>query len=128
MNKDSKTFVAGAALAQKRLVKLASGELAYNTATSTDDYIGVNDYAVAEDDNANVILANRGGTVELTAAGAITAGARIYAAADGKVQAVPAVDATYRLVGIALVAATADGDIIECLLCGWAETLTVTGS
>lgn len=126
MNKDSKTFVATAALAQKRLVKLSSGEVVDNTATATDDYIGVNDYAVAAGANACVLLVNQGGSVELTAAGAITAGARIYAAADGKVQALPAAAATYRLVGIALAAATADGDIIECLLCGWSDTEVVT--
>ena len=126
MNKDSKTFVAGADLAQKRLVKLSSGEVVYNTATATDDYIGVNDYAVSDDDNACVILANQGGSVELTAAGAITAGARIYAAADGKVQALPEAAATYRLIGIAIAAATADGDIIECLLCGWSDTEVVS--
>ncbi len=126
MNANSKTFVAGAALAQKRLVKLSSGEVVYNTITSTDDPIGVNDYAVADTEDACILMANQGGTVELTAAGAITAGARIYAAADGKVSAIPEDSATYRLIGIALEAATADGDIIECLLLGWSDTEVVS--
>lgn len=51
--------------------------------------------------------------VKLTASGAITAGAQIVGAADGKIAALTAGAGKY-VCGYALEAATADGHIIEC--------------
>jgi hypothetical protein len=121
-----KTFITGAAVSAKRLVKLSSGEVVHNTATATDDPIGISQYAGADGDAIGVRLINDAGTFECTAAGAITADADVYAAADGKVQALPAAAATYRRIGKALEAATADGDIIEILPYDYQATQTVS--
>jgi hypothetical protein len=55
-----------------------------------------------------VMLGNVGGTRKMVAAGAISAGAPVYGAASGKIAATGTV-----FEGVALEAATADGDIIE---------------
>lgn len=123
---DTRTFTAGADLSDKRLVKLSTGSVVHATATATDDPIGVNDFAVASAGNACIRLLSSDDTQEMTAAGAITLNAAVYAAADGKVQALPAGAGTYRQVGIALEAATADGDIIEVLPYGFNLTKTVS--
>ena len=68
---------------------------------------------------------NKEGTVEICAAGAITKGVDVYAAADGKVQALPVAAATYRHIGIAMAAASGDGSIIEVLLNDTISTETV---
>lgn len=122
-----RTFITGAAVSAKRLLKLSSGEVVHNTVTATDDPIGVSQYAAADGDALAVRFINDDGTFEITAAGAITAGAEVYAADDGKVQALPAAAATYRKIGIALEAATADGDIIEILPYDYQATTVVSG-
>lgn len=119
------TLLAGGTVAAKRLVKLSSATVVYNTATATDRPIGVNQFAVTSGQAAAIKDLKDGGTHEVTAAGAISAGADIYAAADGKVQALPAGNGTYRKVGQAVEAATADGDIIEARLIDDGETTTV---
>jgi hypothetical protein len=70
----------------------------------------------------------RAGTHKITASGAITKGADIYAAAAGKVQALPGTAGTYRKVGFALEAASTDGDIIEAWLDLAGDTTVVSGS
>lgn len=122
-----RTFITGAAVSAKRLMKLSSGEVVHNTATATDDPIGVSCYAGADGDAIGVRLINDAGTFEVTAAGAIDADADVYAADDGKVQALPAAAGTYRRIGKAIEAATADGDIIEILPYDYQATATVSG-
>ena len=122
-----KTFTAGAAFLAFALVQLSSGKVIENTATSTDDPIGVAEFAAAADgDLVTVRLINGPGTFEMIAAGAITSGVDVYAAADGKIQALPADAGTYRRIGKALEAATADGDIIEVLPYDYQATATVS--
>jgi hypothetical protein len=104
-----RTFTAGAALEPRRRVKLSGTSVVY--AGDEEDAIGVTEFRAALGEDITVRLINAGGTFEVTAAGAITAGAAIYPAADGKVEAT---GTTAR--GAALEAATANGDIIECLL------------
>lgn len=57
------------------------------------------------------------GTIEsavtLCAAGAITAGSLVCLAASGKVQTVPETAGTYQIIGIALTAASSDGDAVS---------------
>jgi len=118
------TFTTGAAVSQKRLVKLSSGEVIHNTATYTDAPIGVSEYNAADGDNVAIQTLSTAGTLEMTAAGAITSGVAVYAAAAGKVQAIPTDGGRYRKIGIALEAATADGDIIEILPIGIVEEFT----
>ena len=123
----TRTFTAGAAVSAHALVKLSSGKVVHNTATATDDPVGIAEYAAAADgDDLAVRLINTDGTVEIVAAGAITSGAVVYAADAGKVQALPAAAATYRQIGIALEAAGADGDIIEILPYGFNLTKVVS--
>ena len=97
------------------LVKLSAGTIVKNTATSTDDPIGVSKSAAAVDAYSPVDFLGSGKPIIMIAAGAITLNSDVYAAADGKVQGLPAVAATYRKIGIALEAAAEDGDEILVL-------------
>lgn len=117
-----KTYVAGAALAEARRVKLTTGKLAY--AGSTDVEVGtLRDPALAADQKVAVILRTAQGTVPMIAAGAIAAHALVYAAANGKVA-----DSGTVLVGRnCAVAATADGDVIEVLRIGEASNAAANG-
>ena len=125
-NAGLKAFAAGADVEAHRLVKLSSGDVIHNTATATDDPVGVTQRAADSGDDVTVRTINDSGTFEITAAGAISQGAEVYAAAAGKVQALPAAAGTYRRIGLALEAATADGDIIEILPDDTITTETVT--
>ena len=64
----------------------------------------------------NVLLLGKGPTKKMVASEAITAGEQVFTAAAGKVQDTPT-GATVYLVGTALTAAGADGDIIEVADC-----------
>jgi len=122
-----KAFTVGTGgVTEGALVKLSSGAVVLNTAASTDDPIGVAMDKKSAGDVVAVSFLKSGGSLEMVAAGAISAGAVVYASADGKVQALPAAAATYRQVGIALEAATADGDVIEVLPYGYNNTKTVS--
>jgi hypothetical protein len=63
-----------------------------------------------------VLLLGKGATKKMVASEAITAGEQVFTAASGKVQDTPT-GATVYLVGTALTAAGADGDIIEVADC-----------
>jgi len=63
-----------------------------------------------------VLLLGKGPTKKMVASEAITAGEQVFTAAAGKVQDTPT-GATVYLVGTALTAAAADGDIIEVQDC-----------
>lgn len=118
-NKGPKTFQLGTGGgALYRLVKLDSGDVVLNTATATDDPVGAIvgiDGPGDAGDFAAVQFLKDDGTVPLEAAGAVTQNADVYAAADGKVQALPSVAGDYRKIGIALQAASGDGSVIEVL-------------
>lgn len=64
-----------------------------------------------------VLLLGKGSTKKMVASEAITAGEQVFTAASGKVQDLPGSTATVYLVGTALTAAGADGDIIEVADC-----------
>lgn len=125
-NQGPKSFTVGTGgVSAYRLVKLSSGTVVHNTATSTDDPIGV---ALSEGVAGVVVavdLINKGGTMQIEAGGAITSGALVYAAANGKVTAVPAAAGTYLKIGYALCAASGDGSIIEVLPYDYNATTTV---
>jgi hypothetical protein len=107
------TFTAGEALAIYRRVKLSSGsgtEVEY--ADAGDFSIGVTQEAAASAGLVSVKDVKDGGSQVCVASGAITVGATIYAADDGKVSA----SVTGMAIGYALEAALADGDQIECYL------------
>lgn len=112
-NPGIRTFTAGEILDNKRRVKIKSAtttvppEVEY--ADAGEQHIGITEYAVASGDLVAIKLRTADGTHEMTAAGAFDLGAELYGAADGKVDDVSSGTA----IGIALEAATANGDIIE---------------
>ena len=102
----------GTAIGQYLRVKLSSGVLA--VAGLTDKELGVAEYGVLSGDETGCVrLRTAPGTVPMVAAEALSAGAAVYTAASGKVG--DTATATGFLIGTALTAATADGDIIEVL-------------
>jgi hypothetical protein len=108
----TKTFTAGGALAYGTRVKLGSGVL--SAAGITDKDIGtVETPAFASGDPCTVRLRSAQGTCEMIASEAITAGAAVYTAADGKVSDTAAATSFY--VGEAMETASGDGSIIEVL-------------
>lgn len=102
------------ALAPYLRVKVASGNLAL--AGAYDREIGTLKSraivsGIGASDVGAVVLPNAEGTVKMIASEAVTAYANVYGAASGKVGAT----ANNNFIGIALTAATADGDEIEVL-------------
>lgn len=77
----------------------------------------VADEATAAEEYVALQLLGRGPTKLLVASEAITAGEQVFTAASGKVQDLPGSTATVYLVGTALTAAAADGDLIEVDTC-----------
>lgn len=119
-----KTYIAGEALEEKRLVKLsAAGTVSY--ADAADDAIGVNDFGVLEADYCSVNGLCGCETREITAAGAIDVNTDVFQAADGKIQALPVAAGDYRRIGKSLEAAAGDGSIIEVLPYLVGTTVTV---
>ncbi|GAB6125019.1 DUF2190 family protein [Humidesulfovibrio idahonensis] len=111
-----KTFIVGGAdIPAYRLCKLAAGLLVVMTATATDRPVGATRELIQAGEPGCVKMMTSDGTMEMEAATAITAGSDVYAAADGKVQALPTAAGTYRRIGTALEGASAAGAIIEVL-------------
>jgi hypothetical protein len=113
------TLTAGSALAANIAVKLNSSNLVV-PATAADIPLGYTTDdcdAAASGDAVTIRLHGKGGTVKAKQAGAITNGAAVYMAADGKVQAAPAVPTSgvaYIRIGTKLGPVTgAAGDVIE---------------
>ena len=108
-----KAFEADEAIAQHLRVKLDSdGKV--TVAGLTDKGIGVATRAAfAAGDIIDVALNSKPGTVKMVAIEALDAGATVYSEANGKVQ--DTAQATAFQVGVALEAATADGDVIEVM-------------
>ena len=106
-NNPGKAILASATLAAYRLI---TGAGAYAGADANSDVVGVTQEPAA----SGAYVPTRfltAGTVKLTASGAITANVNVYKAANGKIGTTN----TNKLIGIALEAATADGDVIEVL-------------
>lgn len=95
---------AGAAVKRRRFVSVNSNSNGI-MATAATRVVGVSMNEVAADQ----VLEIADGIVMVEAAGAITAGAAVYAGADGKATAS---DGTAGVAGVALTSATADGEII----------------
>jgi hypothetical protein len=106
----TKTFLTSEAIADYLRVKLSGGALAIAGAGERSLGTNVGGYA-ASGKPCTVGLRNMTGTRKMVAAGAIAQGARIYPAAGGKVNDV----AIGNSEGIALQAATANNDVIECM-------------
>lgn len=110
---DYKTFTSGEAISPFRLVKIASGVVTMCDATEMP--IGVSTRYTPDASPCSVKLITGRGTHKIEALLAVTAGASIYCCENGTVD--DADPGSGLIVGIALEAATAQGDIIECVLC-----------
>lgn len=110
-NKGTKAFVAGEDLARARRVKISSATVVY--ADAGEEAIGTTTKTVDSGSAAPVKLDAAGGSVEVTASGAISEGGNLYAAADGKMSAT----ISGRRQGIALEAAS-DGGVFEMMPTG----------
>ena len=107
----NKAFVNGdTVIPRYTRVKLSSGVLA--VAGATDKELGVLDRRAQANDYASVLLRTAAGTTPMIASEAISAGATVFTADAGKVG--PSATGAFQI-GVALEAATADGDIIEVL-------------
>jgi len=110
-NDGMKAFVAGEALEAFRRVKLSSSEVVYADQSDSDNYIGTTQEKVSDGDMVTVRLKGTGRTSKMVASEAVAEGASLYAADDGKVSDT----ASGNVIGKALEASTADGDVIEVL-------------
>lgn len=115
-------YTAGEALEANRVVQLSTN-VVYQDATAADP-IGVTEYKVASGETVGIRHLAGGHTVEIECAGDIAAEAVVYAAADGKIQALPAGNGTYQKIGIALEAGV-EGAIIEVLPYDFTSTTVV---
>lgn len=101
------TLLAGGALAPYLRVKLTAGVLV--VASSSDDEIGtLGRRALAANEAVPVVPRGEAGVRYMVASGAISQYAQVYAAASGKIASSGTL-----IRGVALDAATADGDIIR---------------
>ena len=113
------SFTAGAAIAIHLRVKGDTAKLA--VAGITDKELGCIEAASFVDGDVRAVrLTSAQGTCKMVASGAISQFAAVHTAASGKISATGA--ATSYLVGQALEAATADGDVIEVLRVGHGDT------
>lgn len=118
-NTGCKAFECDEAIAQYARVKLDSdGKI--TTAGLTDKGIGTaTRETFAAGEYVDVRLDTAPGTAKMIVSEAVAAGATLYSEASGKVQ--DTAQATSFQVGVAMEAATADGDVIE-VLPRWGDT------
>lgn len=110
-----KTFTATAVAISKNVRVLQDSSGLISAAGVSDEWIGTTIEDCAASGTTTVRLRNCPGTHFFTASAAITRGAKLYAAASGKVDDGSTVLAGGAPIGFeACEAATADGDIIEC--------------
>lgn len=103
LNLVQKKLVAGADIEKGQVVYISADMTVSPTAGASAAVLGV---AMMDCKAGDPIAVECEGLFKLTAAGAITAGAKVASAADGKVAA-----GTENTIGIALNTATADGDV-----------------
>lgn len=110
-----KSYSAGAAITAFRLVKFSAAETVVLAAAATDFIIGVaNEVAAASGERQDVILA---GIAFVEAGAAFALGAVITSDASGRgIVAAPAAGTNNRVIGVALEAAAAAGDVVRVLV------------
>lgn len=110
----ARTFTATAvALTAYKLVSLFANTVEASGDNNTDVVVGVTLEPAAASANVAVQLRNAGGTAEITCGGdSIAVGDAVYTDGSGKIGS----DSANILIGYALSASAADGDIIEVLL------------
>lgn len=121
------TFTADVEIAQKLRVVIKSGTVTeppeVEIAGIGEVGVGINDFIVKAGEDCAVNIFGNGGTVEMVADGVIAEGQEVYPAAGGKCSATPSGSS----LGVAMEAATADGDIIEVLPHAGAVSAQVLG-
>lgn len=110
----NKGFVAGGAIAAKRIVKFHTADNSVVQASAVADFaIGVADLAAAAAEHVTVVM---GGIAIVEYGGSVTRGALLTADANGKaVTAAPAAGTNNRIIGIAMVSGVS-GDLGSVLL------------
>lgn len=112
-NDGRRTFIANGALGAHVRVKVTAASATtppqVEIAGAGEQHVGVTEFAAADGAEVSVRLRTQSGTVEVVASEALAVGASLYGAAAGKV----ADTSSGTAIGIALQAATADGDQIE---------------
>ena len=110
-----KSYNAGAAIAAYTLVKYSAAETVVPAAASTDSIIGVShDIAAVSGERVDVA---HDGIVFVVAGAAVAQGALLTADASGRaITAAPAAGVNARVIGFAIEAATAAGDVIRVML------------
>lgn len=110
-----KSFTAGGAITAFRLVKFSAAETVVLAAAATDSFIGVaNEVAAASGERQDVVL---DGIAFIEAGAAFSLGAYITSDASGRgVAAAPGAGVNNRIIGIALDAAAAAGDVCRVML------------
>lgn len=110
-----KAFTAGGTIAPYRLVKFSAAETVVQSAAVGDFHVGVNtDLTAASGERVEVVTH---GIAYVEAGAAVTVGVLVTSDASGRgVAAAPAAGTNNRIIGIAMEAAAAAGDIIRVLL------------
>jgi len=116
------TFEAGSALLAHRRVKMSGAAVVY--AGLGEDAIGVTETAAASGAQVAVKILGVPGSVEVTAAKVLAAGAVLYGAALGKVSDASSGSA----IGLAKAAATGDGSLVEMVPYSTKSTTAATVS
>ena len=111
------SFIAGAAIAQYRAVKLdTSGpNKAVACNAINDDTIGLSMHSASAND---FITVQGGGKGKATAGAAIATGQQLMVQAGGSGKVGPAVGSTAKSIGVALHSVSNDGEIVEVQLGG----------
>lgn len=110
------TKLADAAFTARYLLAKIGSDIGHVALAGTADVpLGViTDEAAAAEDLVNVSLLGASlGTQRMVASAAITAGDLVVSAASGKIRTLPVATGTYHIIGRALNAAAADGDVVE---------------
>lgn len=113
-----RSFTAGGTIGQYRAVQISSGNVIAaddSAGTLAIGVAGISDRSASSGETVTIALSNAGGTAFLTMSEAVTAGTAVYATTGGK-GALVGTTTHDALIGTALTAASADGDVIEVLL------------
>ncbi|MCX7258024.1 MAG: DUF2190 family protein [Polaromonas sp.] len=110
-----KSFTAGAAIAAFRIVKFSAAETVVPAAAVSDSLLGVNsEVAPALGERCDVALS---GIAYVEAGAALALGALVTSDGVGRgVLAAPAAGVNNRIIGVAMEAASAAGDVIRVML------------
>ncbi len=110
-----KAFTAGGAINPYRIVRLSAADTVVQAAAATEGLFGVNsDLAIVSGERVEVMT---DGIAFVEAGAAVTISSLITADASGRgVTAAPGAGVNNRVIGVALDAASAAGDVIRVLL------------